>query len=235
MSKILIVEDDESMRRGLRDNLVLEGYDVDTEGDGEGGLDALRTGRYDLLILDVMLPVLSGIDLLRKAKEERIATRVIMLTARSEEIDKVVGLELGADDYVTKPFSLRELLARVKAVLRRVGPEGERARETVLQLGDVRIDFAAYAATKHGAPVDMTPKEVDVLRYLCEREGETVSRTDLLEHVWGYAEEISSRTVDNVIVRLRQKIESDPSHPRHILTMHGVGYKFVGAAERARS
>jgi DNA-binding response OmpR family regulator len=235
MPRILIVEDDESMRRGLRDNLALEGYEVDVQGDGESGLSALRSGRYDLLILDVMLPVLSGIDLLRMAKEERISTRVIMLTARSEEVDKVVGLELGADDYVTKPFSLRELLARVKAVLRRVDPEGGRATDTVLQLGDIRIDFTAYAATKHGTPVDMTPKEVDVLRYLCEREGQTVSRVDLLEHVWGYAEEISSRTVDNVIVRLRQKIEADPSHPRHILTMHGIGYKFVGAAERAPS
>jgi DNA-binding response OmpR family regulator len=230
MPKILIVEDDESMRRGLRDNLMLEGYEVDVQGDGEGGLSALRSGRYDLLILDVMLPVLSGIDLLRKAKEERIPARVIMLTARSEEVDKVVGLELGADDYVTKPFSLRELLARVKAVLRRPGDEGGAAK--VLELGNVRIDFAAYAATKEGRSLDMTPKEVDVLRYLCDHEGETVSRASLLEQVWGYSEEVSSRTVDNVIVRLRQKIEADPAHPRHILTMHGIGYKFVGEGDR---
>jgi DNA-binding response OmpR family regulator len=233
MSRILIIEDDESMRRGLRDNLVLEGYDVDEEGDGQRGLVALRSEPYDLVILDVMLPGLTGTDLLRKAKAEGILTRVIMLTARSEELDKVLGLELGADDYMTKPFSLRELLARVKAVLRRgeAGRNGE--GHPTLDLGDIKVDFAGYAATRRGKPLEMTPKEIDVLRYLCEHEGATVSRGELLEQVWGYSEEVSSRTVDNVIVRLRQKVESDPAHPRHILTMHGVGYKFVGNSGRA--
>lgn len=232
MSRILIVEDDESMRRGLRDNLALEGYDVDEEGDGESGLVALRSASYDLMILDVMLPKLSGTDLLRRAKAEGIGTRVLMLTARSEELDKVLGLELGADDYMTKPFSLRELLARVKAVLRRGEGGRTAAGLTSIELGDVRIDFAGYAATRHGKPIEMTPKEMDVLRYLCEHEGANVSRGDLLEHVWGYSDDVSSRTVDNVIVRLRQKIEPDPAHPRHILTMHGVGYKFIGKSGR---
>jgi len=216
------------MRNGLRDNLSFEGYDVETAEDGEAALRAIHAQPFDLLILDVMLPKLSGTDLLRRVKEERIASRVIMLTARSEEIDKVLGLELGADDYMTKPFSLRELLARVKAVLRRGGEGGGGEKGSKLRLADLVVDFSAYRATKGGSSVEMTPKEFDVLRFLVEHEGESVSRNALLEQVWGYKEDVSSRTVDNVILRLRQKLEPDPAHPKHILTMHGLGYKFVG-------
>lgn len=227
MPRILIVEDDPAMQNGLRDNLEIEGYEVDVEGDGEKGLQAALHVPYDLIILDVMLPKMSGIDILRKAREANVTARVVMLTARGEEIDKVLGLELGADDYVTKPFSLRELLARVKALLRRYQNSSESGSEGKLILGDLQIDFSSYTARKGNEPCDMTPKEFDVLRFMWEHEGQTVSRTLLLEKVWGYDDSVSSRTVDNVMVKLRQKIEEDPARPRHILTMHGLGYKFV--------
>lgn len=227
MSRILIVEDDPSMAAGLRDNLEIEGYSVSAAADGMEGLDMITAEQYDLAILDVMLPKLSGFDLLKKAREKGIATPVIMLTAKGEEIDRVLGLELGADDYVTKPFSLRELLARVKAVLRRSESTGKDEGSMIMMLGDLRVDFSTYNASRGSAPVDMTPKEFDVLKFLWGRKGETVSRDQLLTEVWGYNDSITSRTVDNFILRLRQKIEEDPAHPKHIITMHGIGYKLI--------
>ena len=227
MSRILIVEDDPSMAAGLRDNLEIEGYSVSAAADGMEGLDMITAEQYDLAILDVMLPKLSGFDLLKKAREKGIATPVIMLTAKGEEIDRVLGLELGADDYVTKPFSLRELLARVKAVLRRSESTGKDEGSLIMMLGDLRVDFSTYNASRGSAPVDMTPKEFDVLKFLWGRKGETVSRDQLLTEVWGYNDSITSRTVDNFILRLRQKIEEDPAHPKHIITMHGIGYKLI--------
>jgi len=225
MAKILIVEDDPKMQTGLKDNFEFEGYQVQLASDGKAGMDLWLAGAFDCVILDVMLPELSGFEVLKKARERGMATPVIMLTAKGEEIDRVLGLELGADDYVTKPFSLRELLARVKAVLRR--SEGTTLLSSKLQLGDFEADFSSYSASRSGAPVAMTPKEFEVLKFLSEHRNRTVSRDQLLSSVWGYDESISTRTVDNFILKLRQKIEVNPSEPKHILTIHGTGYKLI--------
>jgi len=225
MARILIIEDEPSMLAGLKDNLELEGYDVDTAENGSVGLKKLLENSYNLVLLDVMLPELSGFDVLKQARERGLRTPVIMLTAKGEEVDRVVGLELGADDYVTKPFSLRELLARVKAVLRRADAAGD--PDTLMALGTLTIDFASYNATRSGENLEMTPKEFEVLRFLWQHRNRTVSRDQLLTNVWGYDEPVSTRTVDNFILRLRQKVEEDPAHPRHIITIHGTGYKLI--------
>ncbi len=226
MAKILIVEDEPQMQIGLRDNFEFEGYDVELVANGNDALDKIIKEQYDLIIQDIMIPGISGLDVIKKAREKGIKTPFIILTAKSEEIDKVVGLEIGADDYITKPFSLRELLARVKAVLRR--NEGNTvAAQTKINIGSVLIDFATYEVTKEGVPVSMTPKEVDILKHLWKNKNQVVSRDQLLTEVWGYDESISSRTVDNFILKLRQKIEEDPATPKHIITIHGTGYKFI--------
>jgi len=225
MARVLIIEDEPAMQAGLRDNLEVEGYDVEVAGDGRTGLEKMTEQEHDLVILDVMLPRLSGFDVLKQARAKGVKSPVIMLTAKGEEIDKVLGLELGADDYITKPFSLRELLARVKAVLRRA--EGSGPAVSKLRIGAVDIDFGSHSAVKNGTAVLMTPKEFDVLKFLCEHRNQTVTRDLLLTGVWGYDESISTRTVDNFILRLRQKLEDDPAHPRIILTIHGAGYKLV--------
>jgi len=225
MARVLIVEDEPAMQAGLRDNLEVEGYDVDVAADGRTGLQKMTEQEHDLVILDVMLPRLSGFDVLKAARAKGVKSPVIMLTAKGEEIDKVLGLELGADDYITKPFSLRELLARVKAVLRRA--EGGGATAGKVSIGGMDIDFGSYSALKGGVAVTMTPKEVDVLKFLWEHRNQTVTRDLLLTAVWGYDDSISTRTVDNFILRLRQKLEEDPAHPRIILTIHGAGYKLV--------
>ncbi len=213
------------MQIGLRDNLEIDGYEVTVAGDGNEGLRALLDQSWDLTILDVMLPKKSGYDVLREARAKGVRTPIIMLTAKGEEVDKVLGLELGADDYITKPFSLRELLARVKAVLRR--SEGTSSLEKRVTIGGTDVDFSAYTAERDGVAVPMTPKEIDILKFLYEHRNHTVTRDQLLSGVWGYDESISTRTVDNFILRLRQKVESDPAHPRAILTIHGAGYKLV--------
>ena len=227
MEKILVVEDDRKMQLGLKDNLEVEGYTVEIAMDGAGGLKKILGNTYDLVILDVMLPGLSGFDVLRKCREQGNAVPVIMLTAKGEEVDKVLGLELGADDYITKPFSLRELLARVKAVLRRHEGSPVAGARAPLAIGNVRVDVQAYIATRDGKPLEMTPKEIEVLRFLWEHRNQAVSRDQLLTNVWGYDDSVSTRTVDNFILKLRQKIEVDPSRPRHIITMHGTGYKLI--------
>jgi|WetSurMetagenome_2_1015567.scaffolds.fasta_scaffold11983_2 DNA-binding response OmpR family regulator len=225
MTRILVIEDEPEMRRGLKDNLEFESYEADTADDGAAGLQMLVNNSYDLVILDVMLPKISGFDVLKQARARGIRTPVIMLTAKGEEVDKVVGLELGADDYMTKPFSLRELLARIKAILRRqTGGVGSPERMT---LGTIDIDFATYNASRDGSPLSMTPKEIDLLKFLWQHRNQTVTRDQLLTNVWGYDESLSTRTVDNFIVKLRQKLEEDPAHPRMILTIHGAGYKLV--------
>ncbi|MEL6769925.1 MAG: response regulator transcription factor [Bacteroidota bacterium] len=226
MPHILIVEDEPAMRDGLRDNLEFEGYDVDTANDGEAGLAALRSTRYDLCLLDVMMPVRSGFDVCRTARAEGVTTPIIMLTAKGQELDKVRGLEYGADDYVVKPFSLRELLARVKAVLRRGAPAEASDQATV---GRLHVDFHTYEATLDGDPATLTHLEFEVLRYFHTRPSEPISRDQLLTDVWGYdGDDLpTTRTVDNFILKLRQKLEPDPARPRHLLTVHGVGYKYV--------
>ena len=226
MAKILIVEDDPKMQIGLRDNLEFEGYDVKVVNNGKSGLQEILDNTYDLVILDVMLPQMSGFDVLRKSRERGVATPVIMLTAKGEEIDKVLGLELGADDYVTKPFGLRELIARVKAVLRR--HEGQiSGLSSKIKLGNLEIDFEGYTASANGQALAMTPKEFDILKFLWQHRNKVVTRDQLLTNVWGYDESISTRTVDNFILKLRQKIEDDPAHPRNIITIHGTGYKLI--------
>ena len=226
MAKILVVEDDTKMQIGLKDNLEFEGYDIKIAKNGKDGLQELLENSYDLVLLDVMLPQMSGFDVLKKARERGVATPVIMLTAKGEEIDKVLGLELGADDYVTKPFGLRELIARVKAVLRRNETQAQ-GSSSIMKLGSVQIDFSSYNAAKNGEPITMTPKEFEIVKFLWEHRNKVVSRDQLLTNVWGYDESISTRTVDNFILKLRQKIEDDPAHPRLIITIHGTGYKLI--------
>ncbi len=227
MPSIFIVEDDKAMREGLIDNLRIEGYTVDAAGDGASGLEQLLRHTYDCAILDVMLPKLSGFDILRKLREHGVNIPAIMLTAKGEEIDKVLGLELGADDYITKPFGLRELLARVKAVLRRYETAAGQGAVGRLMIGLLEVNVRTYTAVRKGKPVEMTPKEMEVLKFLWEHNSQTVSRDQLLTNVWGYDDSISSRTVDNFILRLRQKIEENPADPKIIITVHGMGYRLI--------
>ncbi len=225
MSRILVIEDDAAILRGLKDNLVAESYEVLTAEDGEEGYRLAREEDPDLIILDLMLPTLSGYEICRKLRDEGNSVLILMLTARGEEADRVLGLDLGADDYVTKPFSVRELKARIRALLRR--SDAQSAPPDTLSFGDVEVDFAQYDAKKGGNPVEMTPKEFGVLRYLATRAGEVVSRYELLEKVWGYGKFPSTRTVDNHLAALRAKLEDDPAEPRYLQTVHRVGYKFV--------
>jgi DNA-binding response OmpR family regulator len=226
MTKILLVEDEPGMQQVLKDNLELEGYVVDIAGNGLTGLQRILDNSYSLVLLDVMLPELSGFDVFKKAREKGVSTPVIFLTAKGEEIDKVLGLELGADDYITKPFGLRELLARTKAVLRRVESTSGGAAEKMI-LGKIEIDFKTYTATRAGKAIQMTPKEFDLLKFLWQHRNQSVSRDQLLTNVWGYDESLSTRTIDNFILKLRQKTEDNPAKPKHILTIHGFGYKLV--------
>ena len=225
MIKILIVEDEPNMRLGLKDNLEFEGYNVEISEDGEDALYKIGNNEYNLVLLDVMLPKKSGFDVCKSVRKDGNKVPIILLTAKGEEIDKVLGLELGADDYVTKPFSLRELLARIKAVLRRGGSETNGSSE--VQIGKLEVDFAGYKAFINNEPVQMSHKEFEILNYLWNKKNNTVSRDDLLSDIWGYDEAPTTRTVDNFIVKLRHKIEKDPNHPQIILTVHGVGYKLV--------
>jgi DNA-binding response OmpR family regulator len=225
VNRILVVEDDPAILRGLADNLRLESYEVLTAKDGEEGYRLAREHNPDLLILDLMLPKLGGYELCRKLRSEGVTSSIIMLTARGEEADRVLGLDLGADDYVTKPFSVRELLARIRAVLRRAQPA--HALPDELRFDDVEVDFRRYEARKGGRALEMTRKEFGVLRLLAARSGEVLTRDDLLNEVWGYEQYPSTRTVDNHIASLRAKLEENPAEPRHLLTMHGVGYKLV--------
>ncbi|KAF0141396.1 MAG: two-component system OmpR family alkaline phosphatase synthesis response regulator PhoP [Stygiobacter sp.] len=224
MQKILIVEDEPNMRMGLKDNLEFEGYTVETATDGEAGLSMIMTNTFDLVILDVMMPKISGFDVCKHAREKGIKTPIILLTAKGEEIDKIVGLELGADDYITKPFSLRELLARIKAILRRV--ESPTTQIPVVHIGKLETNFSTYNAYEEGTNVPMSHKEFELLRYLYERRNQTVSRDDILKNVW-QQEATTTRTIDNFVVKLRQKIEINPNEPKIIITVHGIGYKLI--------
>jgi DNA-binding response OmpR family regulator len=207
------------------DNLRSEGYDVASAEDGEAAYALAHTASFDLLLLDVMLPKMSGLDLCRRLRTEGSRVPILMLTARGEESDRVHGLDLGADDYITKPFSLRELLARVRASLRRTNTKPE-LPETA-EFDGVLVDFRRFEATRNGSPLKLTRKEFGALRFLISRAGEVVSRSELLEEVWDYREYPTTRTVDNHLASLRAKIEDEPANPKHLLTVHGVGYKFV--------
>jgi DNA-binding response OmpR family regulator len=225
MSVILAIEDDPAILRGLADNLRFESYEVLTASDGQSGYTLIREKHPDLIILDLMLPKLSGYEICRKIRAEGIQTPILMLTARGEEADRVLGLDLGADDYVAKPFSIRELMARVRAILRRAQPS--KAQPDELRFDDVVINFVSYEARKAGQPIEMTRKEFQILRLLASRPGEVVTRDELLNEVWGYENYPTTRTVDNHIAALRAKTEAQPSDPQRLKTVHGVGYKLV--------
>ena len=226
MRKVLIVEDDQAMAVALRDGFNYEGYAVQVARDGASGLQLATEKSHDLVILDVMLPRMSGLDVCRQLRSAGNDTPIIMLTARGQEIDKVLGLKTGADDYVTKPFSFLELMARVEAVLRRASKAAE-AVEGV-SFGDVEVNFKTFEASKGGRAVELSPREFKMMKYFAEHRGEVVTRDQLLDHVWGYEGLPLTRTVDMHIAKLRQKIEDTPSDPRHIITVHRVGYKFTG-------
>jgi two-component system alkaline phosphatase synthesis response regulator PhoP len=225
-TRILIVEDEPAMVQGLRDNFEYEGYEVISAADGADGLNRAIADQPDLVVLDVMMPKMSGLDVCKQLKARKPSLPIIMLTARGQEIDKVVGLELGADDYVTKPFSIRELMARVKAVLRRASPQAATAE--VYRFSDVEVNVRSNEVLRGGLPVELSSKEFALLAYFVAHPAETLSRDRLLDAVWGYENYPTTRTVDAHIVHLRQKLEPNPEEPRFILTVHGSGYKFVG-------
>jgi DNA-binding response OmpR family regulator len=227
MKRILVVEDDLAILRGLKDNLEFESYQVLSAEDGERGYAVLKEKRPDLVILDLMLPKMNGAELCRKVRKEGITTPILMLTARGEEKDRVAGLDLGADDYVTKPFSVPELLARIRALLRRVDLAKTGDLPAELHFDDVSIDFKRFEARKAGRIVEMSRKEFGILRLLAARRGEVVERDELLDEVWGYDQYPTTRTVDNHIALLRGKLEEEPGNPRRILTIYGVGYRLV--------
>jgi len=226
MPKVLIVEDDESMAAALRDGFEYEGYTVLLAKDGAEGLRLATEAGPDLLVLDVMLPRMSGLDVCKKIRASGNSLPIIMLTARGQEIDKVLGLRTGADDYVTKPFGFMELMARVEAVLRRTS--GKPGIPGTQSFGDVEVDFARCEARKAGQPIELSARELRLLEYFIENRGEVLGRDRLLSAVWGYESVSFSRTVDVHVAKLRRKIEDRPDDPRHIVTVHGIGYKFTG-------
>jgi two-component system alkaline phosphatase synthesis response regulator PhoP len=229
---ILLVEDEEAVRITLGDRLKREGFVVDTAADGEDGLDKATRLPFDIIILDVMLPFKSGFDVCRDIRQAGIATPILLLSARIETIDKVVGLKLGADDYVSKPYEAAELLARIEALLRRVP---FRTGQGIHQFGAIRVDLKRGRITRGDSHVSLSGRELQLLRYLIERAGQNVPRSDILRTVWGYATGTFTRTVDVHIASLRQKLELDPKRPELLLTVPGIGYKFIAAGESPRA
>jgi len=228
-SRILVVEDDPAIAFGLQKNLKFEGYEVLVANDGESGLRMAVDDRPDLIILDIMLPKVNGFEICEVLRKQKIDVPVIFLSAKSRETDKILGLDMGGDDYITKPFSVRELLSRVKTVLRRVKPD----EPEVATFGAVEVNFSAQSLSIRGKPVTLTQKEFELLRYLVRSEGKVLQRDAILNKVWGHDYFGTSRTIDNFITRLRQKIEDDVDNPRHILTVRGVGYRFESGASRS--
>lgn len=226
MTKILIVEDEESILMPLEDNLKLEGYEVSCARDGLEGLSMAAEHPFDLIVLDIMLPKMDGFEVCKRLRQDRVMTPILMLTAKSQEVDKVLGLELGADDYVIKPFSSRELLARIKAILRRV-KEPHRGID-FYRFDAIELDFVKYEATKKGRPVPLTALEFALLHFLVQNKGRVVHRNEVLDSVWGKDVYVDARTVDKHISLLRKKFEDDPQEPKYILGVRGIGYKFTG-------
>lgn len=230
MEKILIIEDDSAVRLGLSSTFEEEGFPVVSAESAESGLREIEAAKPDIIVLDVMLPGMSGFEFLKKLRDKDILIPVLMLTARADATDKILGLELGADDYVTKPFNPREILARVKALIRRSRYSGGRDAEGLLKefrFGDVEVNFDRHEIHKKGQPVQLSHREFRLLEYLIENRGRLITRDRLLEDVWEYDSFLTTRTVDNHILRLRKKIEDEPDSPRFILTIRGYGYKFV--------
>jgi len=227
--KILLIEDDKDISHLVALHLEDEGYDVEVSSDGESGLPKALSGRFHLIVLDLMLPGMGGMEICKKIRATSNYTPILMLTAKTSELDRVLGLEVGADDYLTKPFSVRELVARVKAILRRIDvmkAESESESDTVVR-GDMVIDREKRNVSLNGNQVSLTAKEFDLLNHFASHPGRVYTRTQLLDQVWGYGYEGYEHTVNSHINRLRGKIENDPSHPKYILTVWGVGYKFV--------
>jgi DNA-binding response OmpR family regulator len=223
--RILVVEDDTSIVEGLRTAFAAEGFEVEAATDGRRGFERAKSGEHALLVLDVMLPGMSGLEILKRLRDEGRTLPVLLLTARGEEPDRVLGLELGADDYITKPFSVRELVARIRTVLRRSGAL-RGAGGAVFHFGDVEVDFKRRRATRAGTDLELSAREFRILAYFIEHQGEMLSREQLLNAVWGYDVFPTTRTVDNHIARLRKKIEDEPDNPRYIKTQRGAGYVF---------
>jgi DNA-binding response OmpR family regulator len=221
---VLIVEDDPNLQRTLAYNLSREGYRTLTAGDGAAGLDLARREKPDLVVLDLMLPVMSGLEVCRILRQE-MSVPILMLTARAEETDKVIGLEMGADDYMTKPFGMREFIARVRALLRRASVKEAAASPEIITFGDVELDLSRHRVSREGTPLELTPKEYDLLAFLARNKRFVFSREQLLEKVWGYEYAGDTRTVDVHIRWLRRKIEPDPHRPRYLITVRGTGYK----------
>jgi two-component system alkaline phosphatase synthesis response regulator PhoP len=226
-SRLLLVEDEPGLQLALSDRLASEGYQVETAGDGNSAIARATGEPFDIIILDVMLPGRDGFDVARTLRQQGIRTPILMLTARGEVVDRVVGLKLGADDYLTKPFEMMELLARLEALLRRAPASAGVSLERY-QFGDVRVDVRKAEVTRNGSAVDLSAKEFHLLRYFIEHRGATISRDELLHQVWGYQSTPSTRTVDVHVAWLRQKLEPNPRIPQFILTVHGLGYKFAG-------
>ena len=226
MTRILIIEDDELMSAAFKDQLEFEGYEIVIASDGVEGLKKLEDNDYDLILLDVMLPKKSGFDVCREIRDKKIKTPLLMLTAKGDEIDKVLGLELGADDYITKPFSLRELQARIKAAIRRSSQVVSKSKKYTF--GRLTVNFETYEAYEGEKAVSLSHREFEVLKFFTDHVNETVERDTLLTEIWGYKNLVTTRVVDNFIVKLRQKLEVDPAHPKHILTVYGIGYKYIG-------
>ncbi|NWG12480.1 MAG: response regulator transcription factor [Acidobacteria bacterium] len=224
--RMLLIEDEPGLRTTLSDRLRKEGYEVDTAADGESGFLKAMEGDFDLIILDIMLPLKDGFDICRDLRQKGSNTPVLMLTARDETVEKVLGLKIGADDYITKPFETMELLARIEALLRRA-VRSPSDNSGPARFGSVQVDFRRAEVTKDGKPVVLSAKEYQLLRYFLSHRGETLSRQRLLQEVWGYNVGTSSRTVDVHVTWLRQKLEDDPKQPRWIVTLHGLGYKFA--------
>jgi DNA-binding response OmpR family regulator len=227
LKKLLIIEDEEPIRIALEDDFRLEGYEVEVASDGLDGLEKAADPQVDLIILDIMLPGMNGFDLCKKLRKQDITTPVIMLTARGQEIDRVLGLEFGADDYVTKPFSPRELLARVKAVLRRVEKEADNVEEYIFRLGELEVDFLQHECRISGRNVTLTAHEFGLLNYLIQNRGRVIERDELLHEVWGKDVVVSVRTIDTHMSNLRKKLEDDVNQSRFIISLRGVGYKFA--------
>jgi two-component system alkaline phosphatase synthesis response regulator PhoP len=225
--RVLVVEDEAGLRLTLSDRLASEGYAVDLAIDGEAGLADAASGAYDVIVLDVMLPRINGFDVCRELRKRGVTTPILMLTARGQVVDKVVGLKLGADDYLTKPFEAIELMARLEALLRR-RPQVPPAGAETFRFGDIHIDFRRAEVTRAGMPLELSAREFKLLRHFIAHRGATLSREALLSDVWGYDETPLTRTVDVHVAGLRQKIEVNPKSPEHLLTIHGLGYKFVG-------
>lgn len=225
MKKILIIEDDPAIRTGLKETFTTEGYNVSDAETGTKGFELAGKHDFDLIVLDLILPGKDGIEICKDLRSDGVKTPIIMVTSRKEEIDKILGLEIGADDYVTKPFSIRELLARVKALIRRSTYEPGDIEEVAF--ANLKIDFKKQEMLKGENPVRLSATEYRILHYFIDHEGEVISRDKFLDEVWGYDSYPTTRTVDNYILSLRKKIEDDPAKPKHLLTIHKVGYKFV--------